>query len=41
MLKYKHFCQPDTLEEAFKLNQGRANCVLGGKMCIRDRPTTG
>ncbi len=30
MLKYKHFCQPDTLEEALKLNQGRANCVLGG-----------
>lgn len=30
MLKYKHFCQPDSLEEALKLNQGRANCVLGG-----------
>ncbi len=30
MLKFKHFVQPETLEEALKLNQVRTNCVLGG-----------
>ena len=30
MLNFKHFVRPETLEEACKLNQGRANCVLGG-----------
>lgn len=30
MLKFKKFVQPDTLEEAWKLNQSRANVVLGG-----------
>lgn len=30
MLKFKHFIQPETLEEALKLNQVRTNCVLGG-----------
>ena len=30
MLKYKHFVQPESLEEALKLNQVRTNCVLGG-----------
>ena len=30
MLSFKHFVRPETPEEALKLNQGRANCVLGG-----------
>lgn len=30
MLKFKQFKRPETFEEAYKLNQGRANCVLGG-----------
>lgn len=30
MLKFKTFAQPDTLEEAWKLNQSKANVVLGG-----------
>ena len=30
MVKFKKFVRPDTLEEALKLNQGRANVVLGG-----------
>jgi CO/xanthine dehydrogenase FAD-binding subunit len=30
MLKFKRYARPETLEEALKLNQGRANCVLGG-----------
>lgn len=30
MLKFKKFARPDTIEEALKLNQSRANVVLGG-----------
>ena len=30
MLKFKQFKRVETLEEAWKLNQSRANCVLGG-----------
>lgn len=30
MLKFKRYARPETLEEAWKLNQSRANCVLGG-----------
>lgn len=30
MLKFKKFVRPDTMEEALKLNQSRANVVLGG-----------
>ena len=30
MLKFKQFKRAETLEEAWKLNQSRANCVLGG-----------
>ena len=30
MLKFKKYARPDTLEEAWKLNQSRANVVLGG-----------
>lgn len=30
MLNFKQYARPGTLEEAWKLNQSRANCVLGG-----------
>lgn len=30
MLKFKKYARPDTLEEAWKLNQSKANVVLGG-----------
>lgn len=30
MLRFKQYVRPGSLEEAWKLNQSRANCVLGG-----------
>lgn len=30
MLRFKHYLCPDSLEEAWKLSQGRANVILGG-----------
>ena len=30
MLRFKHYLRPDSLEEAWKLSQGRANVILGG-----------
>lgn len=40
MLKFRKLACPETIEEAWKLNQSRANCVLGGTGWLKmgDRP---
>ena len=35
MLKIKNYVRPESLEEAYKLNQKKSSCILGGMLWLK------
>ena len=35
MLKIKNYIRPESLEEAYKLNQKKSSCILGGMLWLK------